>query len=86
VEAAGRGDFLGARLRTELPDQPFRRGWMLVTRGDPAAMPAPEVRRGWSFGEPDLSVKMPEKYTSRRKDATSSRCFVVRSISPKTST
>jgi hypothetical protein len=46
--------------------------------GDPGETPAlPKFPEGWSLGEPDVVVKMPEAYTLRAERPDVFRCFVV---------
>lgn len=76
---AGHGDFIGARLLTE-PQIKLIREWVKggAPEGNPAELPAlPKFTDGWSLGEPDLIVKMPEAYTLKAEGRDVFRCFVV---------
>lgn len=77
--AEGFGDFVGARRisdeQIDIIQQWVKDG---KQQGDPAALPVPpKFAEGWTLGEPDLVVKMPEPYTLRADGPDDYRVFVI---------
>jgi mono/diheme cytochrome c family protein len=75
----GHGEFQGSRRLTESQIKTLR-AWSDAgaPEGDAKDLPAaPKFSEGWSLGEPDLVVKMPEKYTLRAEGRDVFRVFVI---------
>src|SRR5881394_358028 len=75
----GHGDFQGSRRITDAQIKTLR-AWSDAgaPEGDPKDLPpAPKFPDGWVLGEPDLVVKMPEKYTLKAEGRDVFRVFVI---------
>lgn len=75
----GHGQFSGERRLTEKQIKALR-VWADAgaPEGNPADLPAtPKFYEGWALGEPDLVVKMPEKYTLKAEGRDVFRVFVI---------
>jgi mono/diheme cytochrome c family protein len=75
----GHGEFQGTRRLTESQIKTLR-AWSDAgaPEGDVKDLPpTPKFSDGWSLGEPDLVVKMPEKYTLRAEGRDVFRVFVI---------
>jgi mono/diheme cytochrome c family protein len=75
----GHGQFLGERRLSDDQINVLKR-WVDAgcTEGNPAeAPPAPKFTTGWSLGEPDLVVKMPDVFTVPAEGRDIYRCFVI---------
>jgi mono/diheme cytochrome c family protein len=77
--AEGYGDFVGARRLTDaqidLIQQWVKQG---KQEGNPQDLPTmPTFKSGWTLGEPDLVVRMPEPYTLRADGPDQYRVFVI---------
>lgn len=75
----GHGEFKDSRRLSEAQVKTLR-AWSDAgaPEGDAADLPpAPKFADGWALGEPDLVVKMPEKYTLRAEGRDVFRVFVI---------
>jgi mono/diheme cytochrome c family protein len=77
--AEGFGAFVGAR---RISDQQIQTIQQWVKDGKPEGSPsdvppAPKFTDGWTLGEPDLIVKMPQAYTLRADPPDDYRVFVI---------
>ena len=75
----GFGDFVGARrLNDEQVD--LIQQWVKAGKpeGNPADLPAmPTFKSGWTLGEPDMVVRMPEAFTLKADGPDQYRVFVI---------
>jgi mono/diheme cytochrome c family protein len=79
LPAEAHGDFKDARRLSESQIKTLR-AWSDAgaPEGDAKDLPpAPKFADGWALGEPDLVVKMPEKYTLRAEGRDVFRVFVI---------
>lgn len=79
LPASGHGEFAGSRTLTDSQIRLIRI-WADAgaPEGNPADLPPPpEFTDGWALGEPDLVVKMPEKYSLRAEGKDVFRVFVI---------
>jgi mono/diheme cytochrome c family protein len=75
----GYGDFADERRLTEAQLALIRQ-WVDAgaPEGDPADLPPlPKFPEGWTLGQPDIVLKMPEPYTLRAERPDVFRCFVL---------
>lgn len=75
----GFGEFVGVRRLSDRQIQTIRQ-WVNdgKPQGNPADLPpAPTFKSGWTLGEPDLVVKMPQAYTVRADGSDDYRVFVI---------
>ena len=75
----GYGDFA---LERRLPDEQIEmiQRWVQggAIEGDPSDLPpTPQWREGWQLGEPDLVVRVPQRYTLRPDGTDVFRNFVI---------
>lgn len=77
--AEGFGDFVGVRRIADQQIETIQQ-WVKDGKpeGNPAELPtAPKFTDGWTLGEPDLVVKMPEPFTLRADGPDDYRVFVI---------
>src|SRR4029077_8877257 len=75
----GYGDFALERRLSDEQIEMIQR-WVQggAIEGDPAALPPiPKWREGWQLGEPDLVVRLPQRYTLRPDGTDVFRNFVI---------
>lgn len=78
LPTAGHGDFAGERRLSDAQVATLR-AWADAgaPEGDPKDLPpAPTFTEGWALGEPDLVVRMPDKYTLKAEGRDVFRVFV----------